>query len=281
MTEIASTSVPAFVPSRSPLRLPSPDDAARSAAEFAAAVPFPHVVVDDLLDAGAEVARAFPVASWDGWRRFGDEYQRGKRSCDDLMSIPTELRELIIELSTPAWLEVIERITGIEGLIPDPYLEGGGLHASGPGGVLAPHTDFHLYNRLGLYRQVNLILYLNRDWRPGDGGELELFGPNDGDGDPVRRVDPIWGRAVIFRTDDRSVHGFTNPIGEHAERRSIALYYYTATESHGYAGDTNTVWRRHERRDGVAGIRAALYRSLLWCSRALSWAAHRANPNRF
>ena len=42
-------------------------------------------------------------------------------------------------------------------------------------------------------------------------------------------------------TDDRSVHGFPEPVrGEGHWRRSIALYYYTSTEAPGFSGDTTT-----------------------------------------
>jgi hypothetical protein len=72
-------------------------------------------------------------------------------------------------------------------------LEGGGLHLSGPGGILAPHTDFHTYGRLDLYRRLNVIVYLNPDWTKGDGGELVLTG---GDGQGRTEVEPRWGTCA-------------------------------------------------------------------------------------
>ncbi len=44
---------------------------ARNAA-FEVAVPFPHVVIDDVLDVEPdEVLTQFPAPEWTGWRRYG------------------------------------------------------------------------------------------------------------------------------------------------------------------------------------------------------------------
>jgi len=107
--------------------------------------------------------------------------------------------------------------------------------------VLEPHTDFHIYQRLNLYRRVNLILYLNDDWTKGDGGELRLWKKSDQTKDrPEIEIEPIGGKMVIFETSDQSVHGFTNPVRN--ERRSIAIYYYTSEDSSVFSGDYTTHW---------------------------------------
>ena len=49
-------------------------------------------------------------------------------------------------------------------------------HSSGPGGVLKPHSDFHNYERLGLFRRLNVLVYLNADWTADDGGSLQMWG---------------------------------------------------------------------------------------------------------
>jgi hypothetical protein len=249
------------------------------ASDFAAAYPFRHVVLDDVIahDAG-DALRRFPDAAWDGWQRYGDEYQRGKMICRDIEVIPDPFRAMIHELSEPSFLSFLERLTGIERLLVDPYLEGGGLHASGGGGILAPHTDFHVYARLDLYRRLNVLVYLNPGWKDEYGGCLELY--EVGGDQPVKTIVPQWGRCVIFQTDDRSVHGFSKPVeGEGRYRRSIALYYYTSTEAENFSGDTNTYWKQHGELHGARRARFAVYRALLTGSRAFSYLAHRANPN--
>lgn len=251
--------------------------AASCSSGFAEATPFPHIVVDDLVDAPHDLLEFFPDPSWEGWGGLGDSYQIGKLSCDEIESIPEPFKGMIYEMSTPRFLRALERLTGIQKLLPDPYLAGGGLHMSGSGGTLAPHTDFHIYDKADLYRRINLILYLCPDWTEDDGGCLQLY---DSAGTSRRTVVPAWGRAVVFRTDDRSIHGFPTAVAEQKIRRSIALYYYTAAEAPEFSGDATTYWRVHgDHRGAVRKARLWLFQLLLQVSRAFSLAAHLVNPN--
>ncbi len=249
------------------------------AESFRSAEPFPHLVLDDVLAVSpAELLAAFPATDWDGWHRFTDAYQAQKLTFDELDRLEGPVRELVWALNAPRFLELLEEITGIEAVIPDPYLKGGGLHCSGSGGVLAPHSDFHDYPRLGLFRRINVIVYLNPGWQDEWGGALELYG--DAEATQLgARVPARWGRMVIFRTDVRSVHGFAAPVPPGQVRRSVATYYYTAADAAGYSGDSNTVWRTHAA-SGV-GERAQLvaYRGLVKASMGLSYAAHALNPS--
>ena len=256
------------------------DDAAvvELASRYRTATPFPHLVLDDMVKASKDVMEHFPDPDWPGWYQFADSYQRSKRQCTDVTVIPEPFKAMLAELNEPAMLQFLERVTDIAGVLPDPYLEGGGLHGSTGGGVLQPHTDFHLHRRLNLYRQLNLLVYLNPQWDDADGGALELFS------DPKAEVAdhhivPEWGRCVLFRTDDTSVHGFPDPVREGAFRRSLALYYYTSVESGRYSGDTTTYWRRHDGHRGVNRARMAAYRGLIFVSRGVAYVAHRANPD--
>jgi hypothetical protein len=255
-------------------------DVARLGDEFAHADPFPHVVIDDFLVGDPAEAARFPAPDWPGWRRYeGSEYQPEKMICDDIERIPEEFARIIREMCDPSFLTMLETITGIPKIIPDPYLNGGGLHSSGPGGILKPHSDFHNYERLGLFRRLNALVYMNADWTADDGGSLQLWG--DANATQVARsVVPAFGTCVIFQTDFDSVHGFTDPVKGPRYRNSIALYYYTAAEAGKYSGDTTTYWRQHEERSGIAALRMRIYRALLFCSRGIAYIAHRVNPNR-
>ncbi|OBH03245.1 hypothetical protein A5696_09130 [Mycobacterium sp. E2699] len=244
---------------------------------FEAAEPFPHLVIDDLVRLSPLEASSFPGISWPGWNELGDRYQQNKRACADIDSIPEPFRALIRQLSEPRFLRVLEQVTAIKNLLPDPYLAGGGLHLSGSGGILSPHTDFHYYRALNLYRRINVLVYLNEDWSLRDGGCLSLY---DKQGHAIKTIVPEWGRVVIFRTDDESVHGFPVPIAADKWRRSVALYYYTAAPAENFSGDETTYWREHGEQSGVVRrVRFLIYRGLLNLSRAISIAAHVANPN--
>jgi 2OG-Fe(II) oxygenase superfamily len=248
------------------------------AAAFATAQPFPHVVIDDCLDLDPAAVASFPEVHWPHWQSLGDAYQHEKRACQERAVIPAPWGQLLDELNAPPFLEVLERMSGIDQLIPDPYLEGGGLHRSEAGGILAPHTDFHVYGRLGLYRRLNVLVYVNPDWAPGDGGVLELRHARRPDLEACR-VEPVWGRLVVFETNDVSVHGFPEPVAPGCTRRSVATYYYTAAETPGFSGDYTTHWREHGRIGARQRPRFWLSRALMQVSRGFSLLAHVANPN--
>lgn len=150
---------------------------------------------------------------------------------------------------------------------------------TGPGGVLEPHTDFHVYDGLGLFRQVNALLYLNPVWDEQWGGCLELFAHGN-DEEPAQRILPSWGTLVVFRTDDRSFHGFPRPVAEGHWRRSIATYYYTAQERESYHGDAATYWMpRAATSSPLVRTRLAAYRALVAGQRMIAHAAAKARPS--
>jgi hypothetical protein len=244
---------------------------------YASNKPFPHIVLDDMLQVGPEFAdEHFPKPDWADWRPLGDTYQMQKYTCDDIAKIPEPLAQLINELSQPGFLRALEKVTGIPKLLVDPYLVGGGLHLSGPGGILGKHTDFHIYDAMDLYRRVNVLVYLNEGWEESFGGCLEV-GDLEKDG---ALVVPDWGRVMIFTTDDKSIHGFPKPIVDGHWRRSVALYYYTALEAPGFSGDATTHWREHGEQKGLSRkLRFGLFKFFMQTSRAFSLLAHLSNPN--
>ena len=181
-------------------------DADQLARDFNRAIPFPHVVLDDLVRFAPDTIVSWPKPDWEGWASLNHAYSPNKRQADDISTIPDPMRTLIRQLGEPRFLRLLEKITGVKRLIPDPYFSGGGLHMSGPGGVLNPHTDFHHYRGLDVYRRVNVLIYLNEGWTSDDGGCLTLY--DEVTDSPVEQVVPAWGRTVIFRTDDANRPGF-------------------------------------------------------------------------
>ncbi len=125
-------------------------------------------------------------------------------------------------------MEFIGSLLGVDDLIPDHDLEGGGLHQSTKGGFLNIHADFtvHPHNRTW-QRRANLLLYLNEDWHPEYGGDLELWSADMKE--CVEKVLPISNRVLIFTTDVTSFHGHPEPMTcpEGVARRSLALYYFS------------------------------------------------------
>jgi Rps23 Pro-64 3,4-dihydroxylase Tpa1-like proline 4-hydroxylase len=198
--------------------------------QYRNARPFPHIVIDDFLESELlrNVLKDFP--SSEGKQFFDREQERLKFQYQPA-EVPSGLvRNLFAELNSRAFIGFLQELTGIEGLIPDPYFEGGGLHETKRGGHLGVHADFNVHEKLKLERRLNLLVYLNEDWDETYGGQLELW--NKDMSDCAVKVRPLFGRAVIFNTALDSFHGHPDPLNCPPERsrRSIATYYYTAAE---------------------------------------------------
>ena len=84
-------------------------------------------------------------------------------------------RRLLYALNSRPFLMFLEELTGIDGLIPDPYFTGGGIHVVANGGHLDIHADFYHHAKLNLERRINVLIYLNRDWQEDWGGSFEVW----------------------------------------------------------------------------------------------------------
>jgi len=199
-------------------------------AGFGAARPYPHVVIDEFLreDAARELARVFPgpadPVAWDHYAAPGLEVKLG---CGREERLPAPIRHAIHELNSGPFIRFLEELTGIDHLLPDPHLSGGGIHLSRQGGHLGVHADFNWHEKLQAHRRLNLLIYLTPDWRREYGGELELWSC-----DGTKReqtVEPLFNRAILFTTRSDTFHGHPNPWAapDGIYRQSIALYYYT------------------------------------------------------
>ncbi|HUG22116.1 2OG-Fe(II) oxygenase, partial [Piscinibacter sp.] len=170
-------------------------------ATYCFAEPFPHIVLDDFLPPDiAELAlEHFPAESLRSDKKFEMGYaglhkrQILPEDCDP------EARKLFHFFNSRPMLEFLEGISSIQGLIPDPYFLGGGYHETLRGGKLGIHADFRINEQLHLNRRMNVIIYLNKDWKREFGGFLELWDRKMTA--KVHEVEPIFNRCVIFNTD--------------------------------------------------------------------------------
>jgi hypothetical protein len=215
--------------------------------------PFPHIVLDEFIrsDVVDAILAGFPSPSADiKWRQLvasgsdGEKVQFNKQGMPHLFKISAVARQLIWELNSGTFIRALEKLTGIENLIPDPSLRGGGLHQVLPGGVLGVHADFTHHVDYDLERRVNLLLYLNKDWQDEYEGHLELWNPDASR--CIKRIRPLAGRCVVFNTDADSYHGHPRPLKcpQGTTRKSIAIYYYTlGRDDKDVAPTQRTDWR--------------------------------------
>ncbi|HXD77985.1 MAG TPA: 2OG-Fe(II) oxygenase [Puia sp.] len=241
-----------------PLTVPSdrlPSYGRELHASYAAADPCPHICFDGLVqpDLLARVAAEFPDLGEKGDIRFSDPNQLKLASRGTSRFGPVT-RELAGFLNSPPFLDFLERLTGISGLIADPQFAGGGLHEIRRGGFLKIHADFSRHPEWQLDRRINLLLYLNEDWEESYGGHFELW--DRGMTQCVKKFLPVVNRMVIFNTTDTSYHGHPDPLAcpESRSRRSLALYYYTKGRPAGEVRSGNRITTRFRAReqDGAA-----------------------------
>jgi Rps23 Pro-64 3,4-dihydroxylase Tpa1-like proline 4-hydroxylase len=246
MRELREATLDTFLPLARMSELAGP---AREA--YLSARPFPHIVLDDFFDPTLldEVLGEFPQPGAIRWQRFDNDREIKLASAAEASFGPVT-RLLLYHLNSITFLEFLSQVTGIANLIPDPSFAGGGLHQIVPGGKLGVHADFNKHGAYGLDRRLNLLLYLNKDWREEYGGHLQLW-----DREMTRceaRVTPLFNRVMIFSTTDFSYHGHPDPLScpEGMTRKSLALYYFTnGRPAEELSGEHSTLFRARDAAD--------------------------------
>lgn len=156
----------------------------------------------------------------------------GKATNPKIRAIAPVYRQLYELIASRAFLDWMGEVTGIPDLLFDPAMFGGGTHENLHGQDLDPHVDFNYDEAQQLHRRLNLIVYLNRDWRMEWGGALELHSnPRRPGENQCHAFNPVFNRAVLFETNERSWHGFPKidlpPEERHRSRKSVSIYLYT------------------------------------------------------
>ena len=253
-------------------------DVSAAARSFRNAEGTPHLCIDEFLrpEFARCVAAAYPA--YEGAVAQGKSYsalhETGKVQLTDASRFPAPVAELNAALASPEFLETMVEIAGIEDLVADPELKGGGMHLMGSGARLDVHVDFNRFVERGLHRRLNILVFLNPDWRSEWEGRFELW-----DAGVKRRIAayaPAFNRCVFFATSERSFHGVTRvscPPGQ--SRRSFAAYYYTEAAPTDWAGQHSTIFR-HRPGEGWRAIlllqertSAALRSGTRWLGRRL------------
>jgi len=203
------------------------------AENFQERVPFNHIVVDNFLSEGiaSELLSVIPSTQRKAesmGKTARTKVHGYKKYTINPSLLDAEKRQLFDFFNSSQFLDMLESITGIKGLIGDAHFEGGGIHITFNEGSLNIHTDFSHNKRMRARRRLNLIIYMNPEWNVGWGGSLIL---TDFQRDDVK-IAPAYNRAVLFETNADSFHGHPEPLNMPADigRKSIAFYYYDVPE---------------------------------------------------
>jgi len=228
--------------------------------KYVSAQPFPHIAMTDLFqqDVLRSIAGEFPSPEQMSGR-FAGEIEGGKFTESDWAKFGPVTQQFVAACNSGPFLHALTQLTGIEGLIADPYLAGGGQHQTGRGGRLKVHSDFNVHPFLNLTRQLNMLVYLNEPWDEEWGGGLELWDRNMTEAQAT--IQPKMGQVAIFTCSDISFHGLPDPIAcpEGTFRRSLAFYYFTAD---GNTPDPrSTLWKERPSEDFLTRPSARIRKS--------------------
>ncbi|MBA87551.1 MAG: proline hydroxylase [Euryarchaeota archaeon] len=194
-------------------------------------LPFAHIVLEDLFDNDIleKVLLEFPDLS------LKNEANHYSGITDEKFSSPRgtkfqnkNTRDFLNYLNSSEFIDFLQELTSIkESLIPDPHFLGGGLHLSKKGGFLKIHTDYCKHPETNLDRRVNLLIFLNKNWKEKYNGYLNFFDKKMTK--CVKKIPPNFNTTVIFNTTDFTYHGVPDPIlcPNNQSRKSLALYYFS------------------------------------------------------
>lgn len=198
--------------------------------------PFNHIVIDNFLDINIAEALLHDLNTdnYNTWDKRDDDKIQVKWRSDwkSDLDVPENTFKVIQYFNSGNFLRWLSEITGIEGIIPDPYLTGGGFNLIKNGGSLAIHADGNWHDLMKVHRRLNVILYLNKNWQDSWGGHFEIWSSENGKPKKCeKKIRPDFNRLVIFKTDDFSFHGHPTPIKcpDTEGRKSLILYYYTSS----------------------------------------------------
>ena len=198
--------------------------------QYSSANPFPHIQIDNFFSDEYlnSILNEFPDLSNLKKSQNYKNQNEIKFANNDFENFTEKMKTFFNFLNSETFLNFLQILTSInEKLIADKELNGGGLHEIKTGGLLKVHTDFNKHPNNNFDRRVNVLIYLNKDWKKEYKGCLELWDKEMKN--CKQKILPSFNKMVIFSTTDFSNHGHPDPIEcpKNISRKSIALYYFS------------------------------------------------------
>lgn len=202
--------------------------ARKEKANYASRPPFPNIYFDNFFNPEVleNVLKEFPDLTMGTSHKINNDGQV-KLATKGTSRFGPHTKAFANFLNSQPFIDFLQELTGIkEKLLPDHEFLGGGLHEIKRGGFLKLHADFNK-SANGLDRRLNILIYLNKDWKEEYGGHFELWDTNLTHA--VQKITPHFNTLALFTTTDYSYHGHPDPLNcpENRSRRSMALYYYS------------------------------------------------------
>jgi len=211
------------------------------------AKPFPYLVIENICSESKllELYSQIPDLANKSRDYVFASNKFEKSRYEELGDLFKELQE---DLRSPRMNDFLSFITNKKTFV-DPENHGGGLHQGRGNSFLDMHLDYN-YHPLNpiWWREMNLLLYLNKDWKSEYGGQLKL---RDLRTDERAELDVSFNSLIIQQCGDYTLHGYdlTNfPQGVY--RTSIATYAFSEHVRQIY-GPRTTDWFPEKKSDGM------------------------------
>jgi len=219
--------------------------------------PFHYVVIDNFLDetCAENLLKDFKGSS--GWTHY-HHFNEKKLALIDQNRYSKTTLEVFESLKSPAFIDFLQEVTKINNLLTDEMNEeGANLTEVREGGFLNVHSDFQSHStKKNWKRELNLLLYLNHNWKSEYNGDLEFWDENMMECKAT--IGPMFNRCVIFKTEEKTFHGHPKPLTcpKDMSRKSLALYYFTEREKN--IGAHPTKYRGRPSDSGIKKILISL-----------------------
>lgn len=186
--------------------------------------PFSHLIIDSFCNEEKLIALRAQIPELNNKSR-DYMFANNKFEKSNYMELGPLFDELYKDLRSDRFNDFLSFISA-KTIFVDPKNHGGGLHQGKKNSFLDMHLDFnyHPINK-NWYREMNLLLYLNKDWKEEYGGELKIEDLRSGEKGEI----PVpFNRLIIQECGPHTLHGYdmtSFPDGNF--RTSIATYAYS------------------------------------------------------
>ena len=120
--------------------------------EFQNADPFPHIVIDNFFneDFLSRIVEKYPNYDDVKWWKYDNPFEK-KLAFNKIFELDPCFERFFNFINSREFATFLEKLTGIENLLSDPSLHGGGLHRIEKHGKLDIHADFNYHKVTGWF----------------------------------------------------------------------------------------------------------------------------------